>query len=460
MNKKVIVSLIVLIITSVLIYVLMCPIKLKRSSVEISYGQKYQEPGYTASKYGKNYSKKVKIKESINYKKLGTYKVIYSLKIGFITYKKERQVKIIDDERPKIELTGSSEVNVCPSTEYQEEGYIAKDNYDGDITSKVKITKKEGRVVYTVKDSSKNKTSLERKLIYQDVIAPEIKLNGEEKKSITVGNTYNELGATAMDNCDGDITSNISISSPPDTSKPGTYPITYTVKDNAGNESSIIREITVVNKVSLDGRPGTIYLTFDDGPNSGTTDAILNILKEEGVKATFFVTNNGPDSLIKREYDEGHTVALHTASHNYSILYSSDDAYYQDLFSVQDRVRRITGETSMIVRFPGGSSNTVSRKYSSGIMSRLTQSLVSKGFKYYDWNISSGDAGETTSSSGVYNNVIKSLRKDRVNMILMHDIKTYTRDALRSIIQYGKQSGYSFERITLSTPMVTQGVNN
>ena len=127
---------------------------------------------------------------------------------------------------------------------------------------------------------------------------------------------------------------------------------------------------------------------------------------------------------------------------------------------MQDRVKRITGQTSMIIRFPGGASNTVSRKYSPGIMSRLTQSVLEKGYKYYDWNISSGDAGGTTTSSGVYNNVINNLRKNRANIILMHDIKPYTRDALRQIIKYGKESGYTFEKITMDTPMITQSVNN
>ena len=179
------------------------------------------------------------------------------------------------------------------------------------------------------------------------------------------------------------------------------------------------------------------------------------------MKATFFVTNKGPDELIKREYDEGHTVALHTASHDYAIVYASADSYFSDLYSVQDRVKRITGYESKIIRFPGGSSNTISRRYSAGIMSYLTGEVLNRGFKYYDWNVSSGDAaGGSPSSSDIYNNVVSSLRKDRVNMVLMHDIKTYTRDALRDIIHYGKNNGYTFEKITMGTEMIRQRVNN
>ena len=192
----------------------------------------------------------------------------------------------------------------------------------------------------------------------------------------------------------------------------------------------------------------------------GTTNVILDILKEEGVKATFFITNKGDDSLVKREFDEGHTVAIHTASHDYSIVYKSVDSYWNDLNIVQERIKRLTGTTSKLVRFPGGSSNTVSRRYSPGIMSYLTEDLVNKGYKYYDWNISSGDAGETTNPDVVYSNVVNRLSHDRVNMVLMHDIKPYTRDALRRIIQYGKQNGYTFAAITENTKMVRQRVNN
>lgn len=237
----------------------------------------------------------------------------------------------------------------------------------------------------------------------------------------------------------------------------GKYEVKYNVVDDNGNSSSEVRTVVVSER----GRPGTIYLTFDDGPQNGTTDVILDILKEEGVEATFFITNKGPDELIKRMYMEGHTVALHTASHDYATVYASVDSYFNDLNIVNERVKRITGEYSYIIRFPGGSSNTISRRYSPGIMSTLTTEVVNRGYKYYDWNVSSGDAaGGRPTAEDIKNNVVNSLRKDRINMVLMHDIKTYTRDALRDIIIYGKENGYTFEKITMNTEMVKQRVNN
>ena len=434
---------------------------LKKGNIILNYGETYKEPGYKVTRFGKNYTNQVKIKKNINYKKIGKYKITYSVKVNGITFKKNRMIKIIDNEKPKIELIGNKDTDVCPGTEYKDEGFKVTDNYDKNLEKKVKIKIKNNTITYSVEDSSGNKSEVIRTLTHQDKTKPEITLNGNDNTTIYTGSAYKEQGAKATDNCDGDLTSKIKTSGTVDTNKVGKYIITYSVKDKAGNEGTLTRTVKIINKSSLnDGKPGTIYLTFDDGPNSGTTNIILDILKEEDVKATFFVTCKGPDDLIKREYDEGHTVALHTATHDYSIVYASDESYYNDLKTVQDRVKRITGQTSMIIRFPGGASNTVSRKYSPGIMSRLTQSVLEKGYKYYDWNISSGDAGGTTTSSGVYNNVINNLRKNRANIILMHDIKPYTRDALRQIIKYGKESGYTFEKITMDTPMITQSVNN
>ena len=457
-----IISFIFLTIVGILSFIFWPPhFELKKGNVILEYGKKYEEPGYKVTKFNKDYTKNIKIKNNINEKKIGKYNITYIVKINGINYSKKRIVMIKDTKKPEIVLKGEETVDVCPNTKYKEDGYEVIDNYDKNLSKKIKITKSKNKIIYSVIDSSGNKTKKIRNLIYQDKTKPKIEIKGSANANIYIGNSYKEEGATAQDNCDGDLTDNIVINGTVDTNKIGNYTITYSVKDKANNEEKVERKINVINKTSLDnGKPGTIYLTFDDGPNEGTTNIILDILKEEGVPATFFVTSNGPDSLIKREHDEGHTVALHTSTHNYSIVYASDESFYNDLLNIQNRVKRITGETSMIIRFPGGSSNTVSRKYSQGIMTRLTTSTVAKGFKYYDWNISSGDAGGTTSASGVYNNVVNGLRKERPNMILMHDIKPYTRDAIRQIIQYGKANGYTFEKITMDTPMITQRVNN
>lgn len=468
MKKKYVISIVVILLIVIAVIFFWPPkFEFKQSqNIELEYGQKYQDPGFKVTKFGKDYTKKVKIKNKINKNKLGTYDIIYEVKINGITYKKTRKIKLVDNEKPIITLTGNENVTICPQAQYQEEGYKAIDNYDGDITNKVKITKKDNLITYSVKDTSNNETKITRTITSEDKTLPTITLKGSTNQTIYLGNTWKEPGYTAYDNCDNDITNNVVSSGVVNSNKLGSYKITYTVKDLSGNQTTINRTVKVISKPSNpssqtpSNQKGTIYLTFDDGPKEGTTNVILDILKEEGVSATFFVTNSGPDYLIKREHDEGHTVGLHTASHNYQTVYKSVNSYYNDLKQVQDRVKRITGIESKIIRFPGGSSNTVSKKYSKGIMTTLTKDVVNKGYRYYDWNIDSDDAGGTNTSSGVYNNVVKYLSKNRSNMILMHDIKPHTKDALRSIIRYGKNNGYTFEKITMSTPMITHHVNN
>ena len=119
-----------------------------------------------------------------------------------------------------------------------------------------------------------------------------------------------------------------------------------------------------------------------------------------------------------------------------------------------------TGKSADIVRFPGGSSNTISRRYCRGIMSQLVCAVQERGFRYCDWNVSSGDAGATTSTSQVVNNVIDGIKSNNVSIVLQHDIKNFSVDAVEQIIEWGLSEGYTFLPITSTTPMSHHGVNN
>ena len=467
MKKKYVISIIIIVILLIsLLFCLFYPPKftLNKGNITLKYGTKFQDPGVTITKFGHNYTEKVKINNKINPKKLGTYDIIYQIKIFGITFEKTRKVTIVDKEKPEITLNGSQNITICPNAEYKEEGYKATDNYDGDITNKVKLNTQNNIITYSVQDSSNNKTTITRTITKEDKINPTITLKGSQNQTIYTNSTWQEPGYTVSDNCDNNLNSNVIVNGKVNTKKAGTYKITYTVKDLSGNTFSVIRTIKVINKPVVNNsnnpkpsKKGVIYLTFDDGPNEGTTNVILDILKQNNVKATFFVTGKGPDSLIQREYQEGHAIALHTFTHNYETVYKSVDNY---LAQIQNRVKKLTGTETKIIRFPGGSSNTVSKKYSKGIMSVLTKDVVSKGYHYFDWNVDSDDAGGARNSTTVYNNVIKGLSKNRSNIVLMHDVKPQTRDALNNIIKYGKNNGYTFEKITMQTPMVTHKVNN
>ena len=406
----------------------------------------------------------------------------------FGSYTKVQIFEIIDTTPPEIKLEGNETEEISYKEEYNEAGYTVLDNSDEELNDKVTITKeevndKEYKLIYTVEDSSKNVATVSRTIKLVDKEPPEIKLNGSANIKLELNAKYEEQGAKATDEIDGDLTEKIEITGKVDTGTVGKYAITYIVKDNSGNEAKKTRTVTVskkeetkvnntnnnttnnnTNQNNNTGKSsGTIYLTFDDGPSSTITPKILDILKSKGVKATFFIINysSGNEKLVKREVNEGHTVAIHGYSHDYKSIYKSVDTYMNNITKLQDKIKKSTGYNATITRFPGGSSNTVSR-FNLGIMTKLTKEVVARGYKYFDWNVDSNDAGGAKNSTAVYNNVTKGLKKNRANIVLMHDFKgnTKTLNALSDIIDYGLQNGYTFSRITESTPMVTHKVNN
>lgn len=207
----------------------------------------------------------------------------------------------------------------------------------------------------------------------------------------------------------------------------------------------------------------TIYLTFDDGP-SYLTNEILDILKKENVAATFFVIGRSIDKYqdtVKRAHNDGHTIALHTYTHNYKYIYSSDQNYFDDLNKIKAKVYYITGNNSRIIRLPGGSSNTVSKKYNDKIITRITNKLNDNDYYYFDWNVDSGDASGKLSQQQIYNNTVSYLHQGQ-NIVLMHDTsaKKSTVEALPKIIKYGKDNGYTFAKITKNTRPSHHHINN
>lgn len=199
-----------------------------------------------------------------------------------------------------------------------------------------------------------------------------------------------------------------------------------------------------------------IYLTFDDGP-SGNTSKILDILKEYGVKATFFVVGKTDDNsvaLYKRIVEEGHTLAMHSYSHKYDEIYKSEESFVEDMEMLQEYLYDSTGIWPRYYRFPGGSSNTVSKVD----MQKLMVYLNENGITYFDWNISSGDASSIQiSSANIVENCMNGMKDKEECMILMHDAneKKTTVEALPEVIRRIQERGDSvFLPITDDTPPV------
>lgn len=203
-----------------------------------------------------------------------------------------------------------------------------------------------------------------------------------------------------------------------------------------------------------------VYLTFDDGP-SANTQRVLDILDQYDAKATFFITAQQPDyfPMIKKVYDEGHTVGLHSYTHEYDQVYASVDAYFDDLEKIGEVAKEQLGFVPCFIRFPGGASNSISKKYSAGIMTQLTQQVLDKGYQYYDWNVSSGDGGTVTADQ-----IIAQSETDEYTkvMLLFHDTeaKESTIQALPTVMEYYKNLGYSFKAIDRESLVVHHEVNN
>ncbi|MCR8643112.1 polysaccharide deacetylase family protein [Paenibacillus sp. N1-5-1-14] len=199
------------------------------------------------------------------------------------------------------------------------------------------------------------------------------------------------------------------------------------------------------------------YLTFDDGP-SLTTIQVLDTLKKNNVHATFFV--NGNDSALgiamyKRMAKEGHAIGNHTYSHHYAAIYRSPKAYKRDVERLGKLLEQVVGYRPTIMRFPGGSNNTVSHRAGGPyIMNDITERMLADGYTYFDWNVDSEDAsGRKMSSRDIYQSVRYYTAGQRRIIVLMHDApgKQMTAEALPAIINYLRGQGYQFDVLRRSS---------
>ena len=420
----------------------------------VGYKEKYDYK-YPDVCYGNFVScKKLKpsIRGEINTEVIGKYKIEFVYKYKNKKEVLKQEIVIKDLEGPRLEIDKES-IKICPNGRINSIAINAFDNLDGNITDKVLTEFKDGVLHVEVMDSSDNKVEENITVDVKDEEGPIINVNGDKEVIVFIGANYDDAGATAVDNCDGEI--QVDVSGGVDTNTIGEYEINYSARDAAGNSSIVSRKITVKEKPAEYDKndtntSGIIYLTFDDGPGI-YTGQILDTLAKYNIKATFFVTMAGSDDTIKREFDEGHTIGLHTATHKYNIIYSSMDAYFEDLNAVSERVKNITGVESRFIRFPGGTSNQVSKIP----MSELVGEVTARGYKYFDWNVSVEDAGACARSKDKQACIFKYfktyLKPNKENIVLMHDIKSYTSESLEGMLQYAISKKYTFKQIDDTT---------
>lgn len=295
--------------------------------------------------------------------------------------------------------------------------------------------------------------SATQKIKVVDKTAPKIEMQGGSTIYVqSLDNLDNiDPGVVVTDNYDKDIRAKRERNKISETE----YEFVYTATDSSGNVTIEKRRIVMAT--------GVIYLTFDDGP-SNVTPEILDILEKNDVKATFFIVDYSEEDkeTIQRVINDGHTLGIHGISHDYATIYSSVTAALENFTDLKEKLLNDFGYEATFIRFPGGSSNTVSKKYSEGVMTEVTEAVEQEGLVYYDWNVDVNDAGGARTASKIYDNFVEGIASKRENVVLMHDGFGHeaTAEALQRIIDYAKYNGYEFSAISENTVPVQHSVNN
>ena len=233
--------------------------------------------------------------------------------------------------------------------------------------------------------------------------------------------------------------------------------------DTAPEYTKLYPDMYVENKpAAFREEEGTIYLTFDDGPSKRTPE-VLDILKQYNVKATFFVcggTSDDAKALMKRIVDEGHTIAIHSISHDYKKIYADVESYLADFYETYMCVYEATGVKPELFRFPGGSINSYNRFTYQQIIAEMTR----RGFVYHDWDVSGEDAVKGADQTSIYSNIMNYISKDGKDraIVLLHDAadKEDTVAVLPSVIGQLYACGYTFDKLDNGVKPITFGYKN
>lgn len=439
------------------IWLLISPLHLKAGEVTTEYKHKYDpESNIRVAFLGSPAD--VKIEGTVDTNQVGDYPLTYIYK----GHEAKAVVHVTDTTAPTLEVR---DYMADMTQDVKPEDMVTSAKDAGEVTvafapdTEDLTPKGKHRVTIVATDEFGNKTERQATLDrVEDTTKPQLKSDNKTLK-VKQGTAFELSGITATDDMDPEPAITWDEDSI-DMTKAGDYEVTVLATDRSGNKSELKQKVTVEKNPEYGNK--VVFLTFDDGP-SENTGKILKILEKYDAKATFFVTGNGQadNHFIKEAYDQGNAIGLHTYTHDYSYVYSSVDNYFQDLQQISDMVKDITGEAPKVIRFPGGSSNTVSANYTEGIMSRLVDLVHEKGYEYFDWNVSSGDA---SGNDIPVDTIVQGATacEEQYCTILFHDTmaKNTTVEALPDIIRHYKEQGYVFLPLTRDSVAAHHGVNN
>ncbi len=440
-------------------------VTVSKEAVTVPVFSRYEEPEVKAELkvFGLNLGLKATASGEVDANTLGEYKLTYTAKFLSKTATAQTKITVVDTEAPVIKLDHPDFVidytGVPPTPEQITTAFTVTDNYDGDITNTA-VKTVDGRICrITVSDSSGNTAEKDINIVWNDGVNPSIVLSGPSTAFVMAGNSYIESGYSAKDNLDGDITAAVTVTEYADSTDPNVYYRQYSVSDAAGNTAKITRKVVVYgNKTAEDYKNvqasgKTVYLTFDDGPGA-YTEKLLGYLDQYGVKATFFLTGQFPryQYVIKDIHARGHKPAVHTLTHQWSV-YDSVDNYMADFNAMRNIIFEQTGVETNIFRFPGGTNNAISKSHCKGIMTELSRIMTEQGYIYFDWNVDCNDSRYKDTQS-VITSTISQLSNKTNAVVLMHDIKNYTVEAVPAIIEHCLENGYTFKVLDETSPLV------
>ena len=269
--------------------------------VTIEAGSTYTDAGATATdNYNNDVSADITAASTVDSNTIGSYTVTYTVSDASGNQATAVRTVIVEDSTPPtIALIGSNPVTVEAGSTYTDAGATATDSYDGDLTSSITTTSDVNTntvgtytVTYAVSDSSANSATASRTVNVVDTTAPVITITGANPVDVDLGATYSDAGATATDVHDGDLTSSITVSSNVDTNTAGTYTVTYTVSDAAGNQAT---ETRTVNVIDNSNNPTTHYIDIQGyafSPSSITINVGDTIVWTNYDSASHTVTSN------------------------------------------------------------------------------------------------------------------------------------------------------------------------
>lgn len=222
-------------------------------------------------------------------------------------------------------------------------------------------------------------------------------------------------------------------------------PVQAPANDSPYKDIHADMQVTEDDKKASVSQKKTIHLTFDDGPSTHTGE-VLDALDVYGIKATFFVTyteNPELQKYYKEIVDRGHTIAIHTATHEYNTIYASVENYLEDFYKIYQMVYEQTGVRPTLFRYPGGSSSLRKREAGQAIV----QEMKNRGFVYVDWNVSCGDGSNRATESSILQSITEGVAKYHTSIVLMHDTREPTVRILPEVLK--QLSGLDAEFVRL-----------